>query len=471
VTPLDACDREALRGHLARVSAEARALGRPLLAAFRFPTPFGDALDAFGRAGCEPRFFFEVAARGDALAALGEAARVETAGPDRFVEASSAVTALFARLRVAGADDAPREVGPRLVGGFAFGATPSTRGAFAGFPALRLVLPSVTLVRRGESAWCTLATPVGPESEPAVLGEELEARLATPSADGASAAGALGTPSRFGAVADRSPDDYRRGVTRALAAIAAGELEKVVLARACTVTRPGGFDPTRVLATLRGAHPQCFAFGVGLGEACFVGATPELLLRREGAVVRTSALAGSAARGRTPHEDERLAAALRESKKEQAEHAIVRRAVCDALTPCCEALEVPESPELLQLDGIQHLHTPIAGRLREPGRDDALALLARLHPTPAVAGSPRGAALAFLAARERLERGWYAGGVGWLAPSGDAEFAVALRCAVLRGRRATLLAGAGIVEGSQPDAELAETRLKLRAALGALVEL
>ncbi len=147
----------------------------------------------------------------------------------------------------------------------------------------------------------------------------------------------------------------------------------------------------------------------------------------------------------------------------------MRRAVEEALAPLCARLAAPESPELLRLDGIQHLYTPFEGEPRNPRDAHLLRVAARLHPTPATCGAPRDAARAFLAEHEGLERGWYAGGVGWLAPAGEGELAVPLRCALLRGRRATLHAGAGIVEGSDPRAELAETRLKLQAALGALV--
>jgi len=475
--------RQRLRAHLACVAAEASAAHEVRFAAFRFTAPVRDALDVFAAAAGGERFHFEAPSRGVAIGAAGDAARIETAGSTRFADAAIEARALFGALRTAVEDDPhdvrdvtaaappPPEAGPILVGGFAFADAPSARGAFAGFPALSFTLPTVSFVRRGDDAWCTLAARVSPGDDPEAIARALETQAETLLASTAPGDAAPTDVARFGAVADRSPDEYRRGVARALAAIGAGALEKVVLARACTVTRPGGFDAARVLATLRAAHPRCVAFGVGRGDACFVGATPERLFRREGERVASSALAGSAPRGRTPEEDARLASALRESKKEQTEHAIVRRAIAAALAPVCDALDVPEAPELLRLDGIQHLHTAIEGRLRASAASDALALVERLHPTPAVSGAPRAGALAFLAARERLERGWYAGGVGWLAPGGDGEIAVALRCALLRGRRATLHAGAGIVEGSQPDAELAETRLKLRAALGALVEL
>lgn len=461
---------DGLQTHLAAVQREARAAGRSLLAAWRERS--NDAEDPLARFAATTdgaRTFWSVPARGIALAASGEVASIEASGTARFAEAAVATRDLFADLRTATASDAASaapEAGPVLLGGFAFGDAVSAHGAWAGTPALRFALPERLLVCCNDQRYQVLSARVGPESEI----DELVRRLRTRSAFAAPTAERNAAPS-FAALADRAPDAYRRGVSAALAAIARGDFEKVVLARSCRVARRGAFDAAQVLAALRAQHPGCFVFGLGSGPACFVGATPERLLRREGLRVAASALAGSAPRGRTPHEDLRLARALRESKKEQAEHEVVRRAIASALAPACEHLDAPESPGLLQLDGIQHLHTRIEGHLRAGPGSDLLELAGRLHPTPAVGGAPREAARAFLAEHEQLDRGWYAGGVGWLAPSGDGELAVALRCALLRGRRATLYAGAGIVEGSDPDAELAETRLKLRAALSALVEL
>jgi isochorismate synthase len=461
--------RDGLRAHLRGVAEEARGLGRPLLAAWREPADAAcDPLGVFAAAAEEERFFWSLPAQRLALAAHGAAACVESAGPRRFADAAAGARALFASLRSGSAPHAaavPREADPVLVGGFAFADEASASGPWAGWPALRFALPERCLVRADDTAWWTLCAEVAPGADVDRLAARLRAPVRSPGPTPRVANAAPG----FAVLADRAPESYRRGVAEALAAIARGDVEKVVLARACRVARRGGFDAERILRAFGAAHAGCVVFGFGAGERVFVGATPERLLRREGERVFASALAGSAPRGRTPAEDARLAHALRESKKEQAEHAIVRRAIVAALAPACVSLEAPESPVLLRLDGIQHLHTPIEGRLRAGA--ELLALAGRLHPTPAVGGAPREAARAFLAAHEGLDRGGYAGGVGWLAASGDGELAVALRCALLRGRRATLYAGAGIVEGSEPEAELAETRLKLRTALAALVDL
>jgi isochorismate synthase len=240
------------------------------------------------------------------------------------------------------------------------------------------------------------------------------------------------------------------------------------------VEHPDDLAAGRLLETLRGTYPACVTFAVARGDATFLGATPERLVRYDGAtgVVRTGAVAGSAPRGRTPEEDAGLARALRESKKEQAEHASVVRAVREALRPLCGELCGPESPRRLALEGIQHLETPLQGRVDERHRaaTGLLEIAGSLHPTPAVGGAPAEAARRFIRDREGLDRGWYAAPVGWVDRRGGGELRVALRSALLRGRVARLFAGAGIVAGSEPERELRETRLKLRSLLGPILE-
>jgi isochorismate synthase len=223
-----------------------------------------------------------------------------------------------------------------------------------------------------------------------------------------------------------------------------------------------------VAARLRGAYPGCTLFAVGRGAATFVGATPERLARVQGDRLDAAAVAGTAPRGATTRADRDVARALLESPKERAEHAHVVDDLHARLQPLCASVTLPPGPRVLVTETLQHLHTPVRARLRAGyGLLDAVAAL---HPTAAVCGVPRAAALAALRSHEHLDRGWYAGGVGWLDSTGG-EVAVALRCALLRGPDALLYAGAGIVAGSTWHAELDETRLKLRPLLGALLEL
>jgi isochorismate synthase len=246
------------------------------------------------------------------------------------------------------------------------------------------------------------------------------------------------------------------------------ELEKVVLARECLVEAAAPFDPVPVLDRLRAAYPSCFVFAVTRGERCFLGATPEQLVRlREGAVQAMS-LAGSIARGATPEEDERLGEQLLSSAKDRAEHAVVVRAMSEGLAGACTAVAVPAEPVLLKVRNVQHLRTTVNGHARSG--TTILDLVERLHPTPAVGGYPRKQALQLIREREGLDRGWYAGPLGWVNARGDGEFAVALRSALLHGAQARVFAGCGIVGDSDPAAEYAESCLKLRPLLTALAE-
>ncbi len=459
----------ALRAAAGAAAHAAGARGRDQLLAWTAPCRDRDLFAAFGAARAAERFLLERPAQGRALLALGSVARLEARGPGRFEAAAQRARAIFADLHPPGAAGGG-EAGPLLVGGFAFSPADESAPEWEGFPAARLELPEALFTRSGGAASLTLARRIAPGADPAREAEALlerraalERELAAPSAP---VAGEGSAPASFRLEALRSDADYRARVAAALREIGAGELEKVVLARG--VRLAGRFDPPAQLAGLAAAHPGCATFAVARPEGLLLGASPERLLRRAGRCVEAAALAGSAPRGRSPEEDARLARGLLESKKEQAEHAVVVRGLREALAPCCSRLEVPEAPQLLRLDAIQHLETTLVGTL---ARDlSAVELAGRLHPAPSVAGAPCGAAQGWLARHEGLARGWYAGPLGFVAPSGDGEFWLALRCALVRGDEALLYAGAGIVAGSEPEAELRETRLKLRALLAPLLE-
>ncbi|MCH2186513.1 isochorismate synthase, partial [Myxococcota bacterium] len=283
----------------------------------------------------------------------------------------------------------------------------------------------------------------------------------------------------YAVVADRAHDVYRGQVAAALRAIAAGDFEKVVLARALDVRHPGRFDVEAFLHSLQAIYPHCTTLAVSHGDDTVVAAAPELLLRRDGGRLETCALAGSARRGRSPEEDDALAEALQGSNKERAEHGAVVRSIRAALEPVCSTLKGPGEPELMRFEGIQHLATPLIGEL-EKGADgpSVLELTARLHPTAAVGGLPVAEAGRWLTDHEGLARGWYAGPIGWLDAAGNGEWWLALRSGLIRNSKepggiseARLFAGAGVVAGSDPEGELRVTRLKLRALLAPLTEI
>jgi isochorismate synthase len=269
------------------------------------------------------------------------------------------------------------------------------------------------------------------------------------------------------------PADYMRGVTRALDLIESGGIEKIVLARTLEIDLGGELDVTKLLSTLIRRNPHGFTFVVPVTEARreirhrFLGASPELLIRRVGRTVTSNPLAGSTRRGATPEEDRRNAEALQASAKDRHEHEVVVAAVKEALQPFCRSLDVPLAPSLLQTPTVWHLSSVITGELADP-TVTALELALALHPTPAVCGEPTDTSGQAIAEIESFKRELYAGLVGWSDANGDGEWAVAIRCAEVRTRWVRLFAGAGVVRGSQPEVELAETAAKLRTMLAAL---
>jgi isochorismate synthase len=350
----------------------------------------------------------------DGAVGLGEAARIEAAGPERFADLRRQAAALYASV------DGPA---PPLYGGLAF-APGFADASWARFADASFVLPR-WLLRDG------MLTFTGPGAPP---DGELAALLEPAAAP---------APPRADRVARARPE-FLALVRAVRAEIAAGRAEKIVAARRAEVT--GRFDDAAVLARL---PDDALRFAFRRGPTTFLGATPERLLTKRGAHVRTEAIAGTSTSGAF-------------GAKDRAEHAPVVRAIADALADA----RVEVGPVAARAVGeLAHLVTPIVAELAAPAH--VLDIAAALHPTPAVAGAPRARAVAWIRAHE-APRGWYTGAVGWIDRTGDGELAVALRCGLVRAERAVLFAGAGIVAGSEPDAEYDETLLKERPMLRAL---
>ncbi|MFT4080597.1 isochorismate synthase [Rhodomicrobium sp.] len=271
---------------------------------------------------------------------------------------------------------------------------------------------------------------------------------------------------------DMSPHKkaFAEDVARALELFGAS-LCKVVLARALDIALAEELSLSSLIANLLRINPSGYTFAVPAGienhPYVFVGASPELLLRKKGMTITTNPLAGSIKRGKTPEEDEARAKALLHSAKNRHEHALVVSAVRDALVPFCETLDVPDTPSLIKTPTVWHLSTTITGYLSDP-RCSSLDLAFALHPTPAVCGYPTESAMRAINSIESFDRELYAGFVGWMDASGDGEWAVALRCANVARQSVKLFAGAGIVPGSLPLDEAAEIEAKFATVLGAL---
>lgn len=371
---------------------------------------------------------------GQGLVGWGVAARIELGGgDDRISRAAEAMRMLGAAVRTS---DAAGRWGEGLVGFASFTFDPASTGSV-------LIVPRVVVGRDGNRAWLTtIGDAVRPDLQPRRPAEQ---------------------PTGVRLVGSTVPDErWERSVATAAAAIRNGALRKVVLARDEYVEAAGEIDPRAVAQRLAERYPGCFTYLVdGL-----VGATPELLVRRQGDRVESLVLAGTAARGGDGDTDAALGAQLLASAKNLEEHALAVASVQTVLQQRCTGLSVPSGPSLLRLPNVQHLATKMAGRLRQP--ESVLDLVAALHPSAAVCGTPTDAALETIRTLEGMDRGRYSGPVGWMDAAGNGEFGIALRCAQISGRQARLFAGNGILGASDPAAELAETDLKLDAVRSAL---
>lgn len=336
--------------------------------------------------------------------------------------------------------------GPVAIGGFAFDPEQEPGGPWLGFPGLLFRVPRLALARvRGRTfAW-------GDES---LLAPE---------------PGFSGHPAgRYRLASQRPPEEWMEAVRSAVARLRHGDADKVVLAREVLAEADGVMHAGTIARALRGAYPSCFTYLIaGNDGSAFIGASPELLVRRIGHLATCQPMAGSIARGEDDDQDRALAERLRASAKNGAEHLVTARQVAAGLEPLSREVRVQE-PEIVRYTNIQHLATMIEADLRDPAAG-LLDLAAVLHPTPAVGGMPRASAVRLIAELEGMERGWYAGAVGWMDARCDGELAIALRCGLLCPEGVRLFAGVGVMPDSDAQSELEETELKLKALSGALV--
>jgi salicylate biosynthesis isochorismate synthase len=398
----------------------------------------------FGRA-----FYFSTP-EGEHFGGLGTAWQSSASGPGRF----EAITAALEVLSL------PQPL--RAMVGFSFAPDGPRSRAWSSFAAVDAVVPQASLIPTDGGHLLAIVAPAGVDADQVVAPFRSFTEAPPPS-----------YPDLGGHTLESVPSvaEWRTAVAEAVEAIGQAspsaerddDLRKVVLSRSVIVrsdSAPNGFDLVHHLET---TYPRCFGFGWQTGAATFVGASPELLVRSVGGAVTSNPLAGSAPRGEGEEEDRALAEGLMRSPKDRIEHRLVVDDVVGRLAPYVGEVVVPDGPSLKRMASVQHLSTPVSGILTAP--TDVLQLVDALHPTPAVGGTPRDRAVSFIDKVEGFDRGWYAGGVGWVDGSGEGEFAIALRCGLIEGTEAHIYAGAGIVADSDPEAELGETRLKLRPLL------
>jgi menaquinone-specific isochorismate synthase len=401
------------------------------------------------------------------FAGFGAAVELVAWGAERVTHIAAQAEALFATAVLPAPDILSR---PRLFGGFSFRDDFVPDNTWSVFYPAQFVLPHFQLSWQGEDVFLTLNGMLPLEDDPAewlpALTEALQARRALISSE--LTADWQNQPEKPPAINyPMSLAQWTTLIQRATAEMRAGGLQKAVLSRVCEIRYEQRVAVDAALAYLDQAYPDCYRF---LFEPrpfhAFYGATPELLVGVHGRHLTTMGLAGSAPRSADPAVDARFAADLLASRKNRFEHQLVVDALDRRLAPFAAEICHPAQPEIMRLGYIHHLHTPVTAVLHDAR--GVLPLVAQLHPTPALGGVPRDAAMAFIQSAEPVPRGWYAAPVGWIDPQMDGEFLVAIRSAVTQERRVWLYAGGGIVADSQPEQEWAETAVKFHPMLRAL---
>lgn len=467
INPVEDATPAALEAFLAQCREAARRDGRAKLASITLTV---DALDPLAVLESiferdELHFYAEHPRQETALAGAEAVVACEAAGPGRFGDVQRFIDETLAHTLAVGDVTAPLG-GPHFFTTFAFHDEVEPGEPF---PAARVFVPRWQVARAGDTTTAVANLLVGPDADLGAVAErvwrahrkfsEIDYRSAPDSGTG------QGRPALSRA---REVGDYRGAVARALELIGAGEFEKIVLARAQALELAGPVHPLQVLNGLRQRFPDCYSFSVGgVDGSSFIGASPERLVRVARGELETEALAGSARRGATASEDAALGGTLLRSDKDLREHQMVVASIARRLQGLGVTVEAAARPSLRRLANVQHLCTPVRAVL--PAGVRLLDALAVLHPTPAVGGSPRSRAVARIRELEGFPRGLYAGALGWINSRGGGEFFVGIRSAWVDGASARVYAGAGIVAGSTPDQEFAETELKYQALRDALV--
>jgi isochorismate synthase len=420
------------------------------------------AYAAGSRLAADRWFCWEQPDRGFALAGLGTAAAVISRGEHRFGDLAEGCSRITRDRSEAEPSALPAGAGPVWATGLAFAPDGGTEPIWSSLPPALAVLPEVAIARSEGRSFLTASAML----EPGVGADELLHRVAgrLGSLRAAPLTPADPHPSAATRISGRYPPErYEQIVAEAVDRIHSSDVDKVVLARELTVEAPAAHDPAAMLGALRDLFPSCFCFCFGTPEAAFIGASPELLVRRSGAVAATVALAGTTSRSADPAVDDHLGEAMLRSPKVRDEHGIVVRRIERTLRPHSVWVHGEGEPFVIKVGNLQHLATPIRAQLAES--HSAIELAGYLHPTPAIGGEPRVPALKLIEELEGIDRGWYTGPVGWMDAAEDGEFCVGLRSALLRDREAHLFAGCGIVADSDPAAELQESELKFEALL------
>lgn len=444
---------------------EAARCGHSMLISTTVDIPLVEPALLFSRTQRQERILWEQPSRELSMVAFGTATRLTSHGAQRFSQISAGWRGLLSRTLSDSTSSCPLPA-PVSLGGFAFDPARRADPGWEEYPNALLVIPRFLFLSCVRSSWLTINVLVRSDCDRQATADAVVGSLRALWEEKGTARAEQSSGSAVLQQDEPQAVRWKEKVAAIVREIESGALEKLVLARSVNAHSLRPIDPAAIIHKLCRGYGHCTVFAFASTDSCFVGATPERLIHLEGRTVRTDCLAGSIRRGATDDEDRTLGEALLADGKEQREHALVRGALYRALAPYCAHLTGPDAPGLLRMPNVQHLYTPLEGVLKEAS--DIFALVAALHPTPATGGLPQETARSLLRTYEDFDRGWYAGPVGWVDRRGGGEFVVAIRSALLRGHEARLYAGCGLVAGSAPEREYAESCLKLRPILWAM---
>ncbi|MFD1020546.1 isochorismate synthase [Thalassobacillus hwangdonensis] len=425
-----------------------------------------DPIDPFlfyaeGTTIADHRTFWKSAEGDVVIAGVGSVTRLRASKGDRFTELENQWKSLMEEAVVYDQYD-QKGTGPVALGGFSFDPKKKRTELWKNFPDHQMTVPSYLLTKNGSEHYFTINALVFPDDHKEQLkfqwDQDRERLLSATSHDF--------IPPEIIAKEEIDPEEWKQSVKKATEDILNGKLDKVVLARELQLVFDEKIDPAQVLQHLEDSQSNSYLFAIESDGDYFVGATPERLVKVENRELTSACLAGTVPRGATDEEDRLLGESLLNDEKNLEEHGYVVQMIRDAVEACSEEVDIPEHPVLYPLKNLQHLYTPVHAKLNE--EHTLLDVVSRLHPTPALGGLPSADAVDYIRGKEQLDRGWYAGPVGWFDSRQNGEFAVAIRSALLRKDRASLFSGCGVVKDSIPEDEYEETAVKLMPMLSVL---
>lgn len=420
---------------------------------------------SFFACGSRDRFYWTDPEGTATIVGKGTANRLSAERDHRFQQIQQKREALLKNSLIE-TDSSKFLTGPVWLGGFSFDPNHEHDFLWSSFPDADLILPTLMLTQTNGETWLTVNIIVDPLTDPHFEAERLsEERESMLNACNGYESNSFAVSPKLN-LKEIAPQLFKKAVREAAKEIRDGVMDKIVLSRVMEVESKEKLSLIHILQCLREEQPNSFLFAVERDDKCFVGASPERLVKREGDRVVSACIAGTTGRGRKHSEDEQLGYELLHDEKNLHEHQLVVDMIHAAMSRICSKVEIPSHPSLYKMKNVQHLYTPVVGKAK--GKADLLSVVEQLHPTPALGGFPQKLTIGKIREMEAHDRGWYGAPVGWVDYKGDGEFAVAIRSGVIHENKATLFAGNGIVGDSEPESEYRETQMKFRPMLSAL---